>query len=51
MASTAGSTAVDTQASGPNSGGVQQRFRDFCNFLYNGEDGTVLGRGGKSWCK
>ena len=23
--------------------------RDFCTFLYDGKNGTVLGRGGSSW--
>ncbi|WAR28728.1 AT1B1-like protein [Mya arenaria] len=49
MASTAGSTAVDTQVSGPQNGGISQRFSDFCTFLYNSEEGKVLGRTGKSW--
>ncbi|XP_060583120.1 sodium/potassium-transporting ATPase subunit beta-like isoform X1 [Ruditapes philippinarum] len=49
MASTAGSTAVDTTVSGPQSGGITQRFQDFGNFLYNSEEGKVLGRTAKSW--
>ncbi|KAH3812423.1 sodium/potassium-transporting ATPase subunit beta-like [Dreissena polymorpha] len=51
MTSTAGSTAVDTQVSGPNNGGIRQRIHDFTTFLYNGEQGTVLGRTGKSWAQ
>lgn len=50
MASTAGSTAVDTTISGPaQGGGFQQRLSDFARFLYNSDEGTVLGRNGKSW--
>lgn len=51
MASTAGSTAVDTTVSGPQSGGITQRLQDFGNFLYNSEEGKVLGRTAKSWGK
>jgi len=51
MASTAGSTAVDTQVSGPQNGGIGQRISDFCTFVYNSENGTVLGRTGKNWGK
>lgn len=51
MASTAGSTAVDTQVSGGQNGGISQRFSDFLAFLYDSEEGKVLGRGAKSWCK
>lgn len=28
---------------------LKQQFDGFCTFLYNSEDGSVLGRGGKSW--
>lgn len=49
MASTAGSTAVDTVASGPATPTVKQRLSDFASFLYNSEEGTVLGRTAKSW--
>lgn|SRR6218665_1161023 len=28
-----------------------QKLRDCCNFFYNSEEGTVLGRTGKSWGK
>ena len=49
MASTVGSTAVDTAISGPTTPTVKQRISDFGTFLYNSEEGTVLGRTGKSW--
>merc|ERR1712137_76210 len=51
MASTAGSTAVDTTYSGPQSSGISARFNDFLGFLYNSEEGTVLGRTASSWGK
>lgn len=28
---------------------LKQQIDGFCTFLYNSEDGTVMGRGGKSW--
>ena len=51
MASTAGSTAVDTAISGPQTPTVRQKFSDFATFLYNSEEGKVLGRTGQSWGK
>jgi len=51
MASTAGSTAVDTKVSGSQDGGIGQRFSEFCNFVYTAENRTVLGRTGKNWAQ
>ncbi|KAJ8310704.1 hypothetical protein KUTeg_012569 [Tegillarca granosa] len=51
MASTA-STGVDTTVStGPSKPTIKQKFNDFCSFLYNPNDHTVLGRGGSSWAQ
>jgi len=51
MASTAGSTAVSSLLGRLQSKGKEQRFSDFCNFVYTSENGKVLGRTGKSWAQ
>ena len=51
MASSA-STGVETATTiPPQNPSIRQRVNDFCTFLYNGDEGTVLGRTGKSWGK
>ena len=53
MASTAGSTAVDTAISGPQTPTVRQRFSDFAHFVVNTDEEQVkvLGRTKESWGK
>ncbi|KAH3812408.1 sodium/potassium-transporting ATPase subunit beta-like [Dreissena polymorpha] len=51
MTSTAGSTAVNSQYSGQQNGVLHQRLHDFKTFLYNADNGTFLGRTGKSWAQ
>lgn len=51
MASSA-STGVETAATvSPTNPSLRQRVNDFCTFLYNSEEGSVLGRTAKSWGK
>ncbi|KAL3847632.1 hypothetical protein ACJMK2_018633 [Sinanodonta woodiana] len=49
MASTIASTAVDTTVSGPQKPTLKSRFQDFATFLFNADEGTVLGRTARSW--
>ncbi|XP_048745735.1 probable sodium/potassium-transporting ATPase subunit beta-3 [Ostrea edulis] len=51
MASTA-STGVETATTiPPQNPSLSQRVNDFCTFVYNSEEGSVLGRTGKSWAQ
>ncbi|XP_060082678.1 probable sodium/potassium-transporting ATPase subunit beta-3 [Ylistrum balloti] len=48
MASSA-STGVTAASVGPQNQSISQKFTDFGHFLYNSDEGTVLGRTAKSW--
>jgi len=51
MASSVSTGATTTVSTGPQNQSIRQKISDFGTFLYNSEEGSVLGRSGRNWGK